>query len=80
MPRFKRYVKKLSRPSQQIVLDAVEDVLADPEIGALKKEDLQGFRVFKFSMNRQLTLLAYKSEGDSIVLYQVGTHENFSDL
>ena len=77
MPRFKRYVKKLSRPSQQVVLDAVEEVAANPEIGALKKGDLQGLRVFKFTMNRQLTLLAYKSEIDSIVLYQVGPHENF---
>jgi len=26
---------------------------------------------------RQLTLIAYKVENDSIVLYQVGPHENF---
>lgn len=77
MSRFKRYVKKLSRPSQQVVLDAVEEVATNPEIGSLKKGDLLGLRVFKFTMNRQLTLLAYKSEVDSIVLYQVGPHENF---
>ncbi len=77
MPRFKRYVKKLSRPSQQVVLDAVEEVATNPEIGSLKKGDLLGLRVFKFTMSRQLTLLAYKSEVDSIVLYQVGPHENF---
>jgi len=28
-------------------------------------------------MVRQLTLIAYKVENDSIVLYQVGPHENF---
>ncbi len=59
MPRFKRDVKKLSRPFQLVVLDAVEDIKANPGIGELKKGDLQGFRVYKFKMNRQLILLAY---------------------
>ncbi len=77
MPRFKRYIKKLPRHFQQVVLDAVEDVLADPEVGELKKGDLEGFRVHKFTMIRQLTLMAYKLENDSLVLYQVGPHENF---
>ena len=77
MPRFKNYVKKLPRHFQQVVLDAVEDVLANPDVGKLKKGDLEGFRVHKFTMVRQLTLMAYKVENDSIVLYQVGPHENF---
>jgi len=37
----------------------------------------QGFRVHKFTMSRQLTLIAYRVEKDSLVLYQVGPHENF---
>jgi mRNA-degrading endonuclease RelE of RelBE toxin-antitoxin system len=77
MPRFKKYVKKLPRHFQQNVLDAVEDVLADPEIGEHKTGDLEGFRVYKFAMGRQLTLMAYKVENDSLFLYQVGPHENF---
>jgi len=77
MPQFKNYVKKLPRHFQQVVLDAVEDVLANPDVGTLKKGDLEGFRVHKFTMVRQLTLMAYKVENDSIVLYQVGSHENF---
>ena len=77
MPRFKRFIKKLPRHFQQVVLDAVEDVLADPEVGELKKGDLEGFRVYKFIMVRQLTLMAYKLENDSLVLYQVGPYENF---
>ena len=76
MPRFKNYVKKLPRHFQQVILDAVEDVLANPDIGEIKKGDLAGFRVHKFKMVRQLTLLAYKVENDSLVLYQVGPHEN----
>jgi len=77
MPRFKRYVKKLPRQFQQVILDTVEEVLADPEVGQLKKGDLEGFRVHKFTMGRQLTLIAYKLENNSLVLYQVGPHENF---
>jgi mRNA-degrading endonuclease RelE of RelBE toxin-antitoxin system len=77
MPRFKRYVKKLPRQFQQVILDTVEEVLADPKVGQLKKGDLEGFRVHKFTMGRQLTLIAYKVENDSLVLYQVGSHENF---
>ena len=77
MPPFKNTVKKLPRPRQQIVLDAVEDILLNPEIGEPKKGDLEGFRVYKFPINRDLTLLAYKMEEDAIILYQVGPHENF---
>ena len=77
MPRFKKYVKKLPRHFQQVILDEVEDVLANPGVGELKRGDLAGFRVHKFTMNQQLTLMAYKSENDLLVLYQVGPHENF---
>ena len=77
MPRFKKYAKKLPRHLQQVILDAVEDVLADPDVGKLKRGDLAGFRVHNFMMVCQLTLLAYRVEKDSLVLYQVGPHENF---
>ena len=77
MPRFKRYVKRLPRPFQQVVLDAVEDVVANPEVGELKTGDLRSFRVYKFLMHRQLNLMAYKVESDSLIFYQVGSHENF---
>lgn len=77
MPRFKKTVKKLPRPFQQIILDAIEDIIANPDRGEPKKSDLEGIRVHKFMLNRQLTLLAYKSDRDSIIFYQVGAHENF---
>lgn len=77
MPPFKKYVKKLPRHLQQVVLDAVEDVLANTAIGECKKGDLEGIHVHKFSMGRQLTLMAYRVENDSLVLYQAGPHENF---
>ena len=77
MPRFKKHVEKLPRHLQQVILDAVEDVSADVEAGEVKKGDLGEFRVYKFTMARQLILMAYKIENDSVVLYQAGPHENF---
>ena len=41
-------------------MDTVEEVLRDPKLGQLKKGDLEGFRVHKFTMGRQLTLIAYR--------------------
>ena len=60
IPRFKNYAKKRPRHFQQVILDTVEDVLANPVVGRLKKADLEGFRVHKFTMVRQFTLMAYK--------------------
>ena len=58
-------------------MDAVEEVIANPDTGELKKGDLAGFSVHKFTMGRQLILMTYKVENDSLVLYQAGPHENF---
>jgi len=56
MPRLKNYVKKLSRPFQQVVLDVVEDILVDPHVDEFKKGNYAGFTVHKFKMNRQWIL------------------------
>lgn len=77
MPKFKRFAKKLPPHLQQILLDAVEDVVSQTDIGELKKGDLSGFRVYKFTMARQLILLAYKVDNDFLTFYQAGPHENF---
>jgi len=78
MPPFKKYIKKLPRHFQQVILDAVEDVLTDTDVGELKTGDLKGIQVYKFTMGHQLTLLAYKVQNDSLILYQAGLHENFT--
>jgi len=77
MPKFKKFAKKLPRHLQQVLLDAVEDVISQTDIGELKKGDLGDFRVHKFTMDRQLILLAYKVDSKSITFYQAGPHENF---
>ncbi len=58
-------------------MDAVEDVLSNTDVGEVKLGDLRGIQVYKFTMGRQLTLLAYKVQNDSLILYQAGPHENF---
>ena len=77
--RFRRAVKKL-HPAQKKELDgAVRSIVENPEIGDLKVGDLAGVRVFKFRIQKQLTLLAYSYEEQTITLTLLtfGPHENF---
>jgi mRNA-degrading endonuclease RelE of RelBE toxin-antitoxin system len=76
-PTFRRATKHL-RPNQRRDLgEAIETILENPAIGEQKSGDLVWLRVFKFRMVKQLTLLAYERQGDSIILHDVGSHENF---
>ena len=76
---FNRTVKRLY-PNEKAVLDkAIQDIMADPEIGDLKTGDLAGIRIYKFKVNQNLQLLAYRylAENDVINLLEYGSHENF---
>ncbi len=78
-PTFKRSVKKLN-PNQKKDLDiAIKKLLSEPEIGEPKKGGLSFIRVYKFKMNKQLTLLGYSFYNESLVLELIalGSHENF---
>lgn len=77
--RFAKAVKKL-HPNQKADLDvAIRALIATPEIGELKRGDLAGVRVYKFTMQNQLTLLAYRLIEDSpcLLMLSVGSRENF---
>ena len=74
---FRKYVKKQTRPFQLVIEDEVEKIIRDPELGILKKRDLSGFRVHKFTFKKQLYLIAYSFIEAEILFYQIGTHENF---
>ncbi|PKL51611.1 MAG: hypothetical protein CVV37_05525 [Nitrospira bacterium HGW-Nitrospira-1] len=76
-PPFKKFVKKQSRAFQLAVEDEVEGVIKSPDTGEAKKGDLSGLMVHKFKFQRQEYLIAYKTEGNTIVFYMIGTHENF---
>ena len=78
-PTFKKAVKKL-KPNQKKELDkAVKELMAKPSLGEQKKGDLGFLWVYKFKMNKQLTLLGYSFDNGTLTLelMALGSHENF---
>lgn len=78
-PTFCKQIKKLHK-NQKVEIDlVVEFISRNTLIGEMKKGDLNGFRVYKFKMINQLTLLAYQFDADEqqLVLHLLGFHENF---
>jgi len=77
-PHFGKCVKRLHR-NQKVDLDkALRTILEDPAIGGQKAGDLAWLRVYKFQMVHQAILLAYEIAGaDTIILHDLGSHENF---
>lgn len=76
---FKKTVKKLHQNQKKDLDKAVKAIVENPNIGDEKVGDLSGISVYKFQMVKQLTLLAYKYEDQTITLtlLALGTHENF---
>lgn len=58
---------------------AIKALMKDPLLGEQKKGELIFLRVYKFKMMKQLTLLGYSYQDDSLVLelMALGSHENF---
>ena len=76
---FKKTVKKL-HGNQKTDLDcAIKALIKDPLLGEQKRGDLSFMRVHKFKMAKQLTLLGYSYEDESLILELIAlaTHENF---
>jgi len=77
-PAFERVVKKLHSNAKKDLDKAVKALMGNPHVGELKKGDLNGIRVYKFKMVKQLTLLAYRYDAPKcLVLLALGSHENF---
>ena len=76
---FSKAVKKLHKNQKKDLDEAVKAIVADPNIGDAKIGNLSGISVYKFKMVKQLTLLAYQYEDQTITLtlLALGTHENF---
>lgn len=78
-PTFKKAVKKL-KPNQKKEVDtAVKALMAKPELGDQKRGGLGFLRVYKFKMNKQLTLIGYSFDEGTLILelMALGSHENF---
>jgi mRNA interferase YafQ len=76
---FIKQVKKLHKRQKTELDNAVKKIMQNYQIGEAKKGDLHSVRVYKFSMNGQLTLIAYTfQEADNmLLLISFGVHENF---
>lgn len=78
-PTFAKQLKKLHDNQKKDLHRAIMEVASDPAIGDLKKGDLSDVHVYKFSMTKQLALLAYEYQEDEqqLMLLSLGSHENF---
>jgi len=76
---FKCAVKRLHKQHKKELDDAVRAIIQNPLVGEAKVGNLTGIRIYKFKMNKQLTLLAYEQlETKNVIkLLTLGTHENF---
>jgi ParE-like toxin of type II bacterial toxin-antitoxin system/ParD-like antitoxin of type II bacterial toxin-antitoxin system len=77
-PHFRRSAKRLHRNQKDDLDRAVRTIAESSAIGEQKNSDLAWLRVHKFRMVNQISLLAYESSGaDTIILHDLGSHENF---
>lgn len=76
---FKRRVKKLHSHEKKALDQAIREIMSDPSIGEMKKGDLACVQVYKYKLNTQQYLIAYKYIDDELLLtfIELGTHENF---
>jgi mRNA-degrading endonuclease RelE of RelBE toxin-antitoxin system len=75
---FRRSVKKLHANQKKTLDKAVNQIVKNLEVGDLKVGDLEGVRVYKFTINNLKWLLAYEViSKKKIVLLLLGPHENF---
>jgi mRNA-degrading endonuclease RelE of RelBE toxin-antitoxin system len=79
---FARTLKKLHAKEKKLVDEAVNIVAENIPTGEEKHGDLSGVFVYRFKMNRQDVLLAYKFElskdnPEEIILLALGSRENF---
>ncbi|MEI6746358.1 MAG: type II toxin-antitoxin system mRNA interferase toxin, RelE/StbE family [Methylococcaceae bacterium] len=76
---FIKTVKKLHKSEKELLDEVIKTLIAQPELGDLKTSDLNGVRVYKFKVNINQMLLAYRYQKETLVLMLLayGTHENF---
>lgn len=79
IPTFKKAVKKLHKNQKADLDNAIKELIEDPLLGQQKKGDLSFLRVYKFKMVKQLTLLGYSYEDDTVTLelMTLGSNEYF---
>lgn len=74
---FYKTIKKLKKNQKKILDEAIRAIADKPLIGERKVGDLKGVYVYKFSMMKQQSLLAYTYKKGTLTLLAFGSHENF---
>lgn len=74
---FERKAKKFSPRQKYQLDDAIREIIKNPAIGELKKEDLSMVCIHKFYIDRTLYLLAYSYSSELLELIMLGPHENY---
>ena len=67
-PTFNKAVKKLHANQKNDLDKAIKSLMKEPLLGEQKKGDLSFLRVHKFKMAKQLTLLGYSYQEDTVIL------------
>lgn len=70
-------MKKLHARDKKTLDDAVHKIASEPTLGEAKKGDLLGVNVYKFKLNKQEALLAYRLGRNELLLIALGSDENF---
>ena len=77
-PQFANLKKKLYKNQLNCLDKAIKEIALNIEIGELKTGDLKDIRVYKFEMIKERWLIAYKIDGNELILLILfGSHENF---
>ncbi len=75
---FEQKVKKLSPQQKNDLDDNIKTIAGNPNIGQKKKGDLRGVFVYKFKLQNQPYLLAYRfPDPETLELIMIGPHENY---
>jgi len=75
--RFQKSYKKLFPNQLNETNNAINDIIANPDIGEQKHGDLSWLRVYKFKCLGFLTLIGYSIKNDALTFIALGPHENF---
>ncbi len=76
-PAFAKQKNKLKKNQIKKLDETIKNIMANPNIGDLKKGDLQEIKVYKYKVENNLILLAYEIEEVTLYLYSCGSHQNF---
>ncbi len=87
LPPAAKYFKKLKdKKLKALYKSAIDEILADPNIGEEKTGDLKGIRGYDIRYNRTSYELAYtieyvpnstRNDFDAVIVIMAGTRENF---